>query len=737
MLPGTRIRLTIEAIPEGEGEPARVLYRTEHRLPAEARRPERALARVTARLSNLVDRARRALLPAQGRLAAPLRLDGALFLLALVVYTATRLFRLEDWPIYFFTDEANQTLLAWAFVRDGFRDQFKTFFPTYFRNVYQFNLSTSVYAQIIPYLLFGRSIFVTRATAALLTLPGAAAVGLALRDAFHKRLWWAGVFALSLTPAWFLHSRTAFETTMMVSFFACAIYFYLRYRSGNPRALYAAVVMAGLAFYSHAAGQIVVVSTAVVLLLSDLRYHLQHRRQMAVAALLVVLVALPYVRFQVTHPGQTIDHLYRLDSYWLQDIPLREKLLRLARNYGIAISPAYWYLPNERDLPRHLMRGYGHISIGSAPFALLGLVLLLRRVREGVPRALLLTTLTAPLGGIVAGVGITRVLAFTAPVAVITGLGFAEAGEWLSRRIRYGILAPLLFALLSLLSLLMLRDALTHGPTWYSDYGMGGLQYGAKQIAEAVQEIEAEQPGRPIFISPTWANGTDLVMAFLLPTGLPVQTINAGPFLQEQRDLSDTMLFVLTGPEYEDLLANPKAAGVTVERVLPYPDGRPGFYFVHWHYSDQAAALFEQERLARQRPVQAEVVIGGETVRVEHSYLDMGEIKNVFDGDVRTLARGYEANPFRLVLRFARPRSVSGLRLTTGSMDYELTLRLFASDESAPVEYVETYRGLPGDPTVEVRFDRGPERIVRMELGIRNINEGDRAKIHLRELVLQ
>ncbi len=738
---GTRLRVTVESLPEGgQGRRPEVLFQMEETVaevvPAEARPSGAGRLGVWAssfaqRLSGSFAIRSRPFRP--GRLT----LDTGLFVLALVVYAATRLIRLEDWPIYFFTDEANQTLLALAFVRDGLRDQFGTLFPTYFRNVYQFNLSTSVYAQVIPYLLFGLSISVTRATAALLTLPGAAAIALSLRDAFRMRFWWVGVFALSLTPSWFLHSRTAFETTMMVSFYACALYFYLRYRSGTPRAFYGAVVMAGLAFYSHAAGQIVVVSTALVLLLSDLRYHLQHRRQLALAALLVALVALPYLRFQITHPGQTVDHLYRLDSFWLQDIPPREKVLRLLDNYAIGISPTYWYIPNERDLPRHLMRGYGNISIWSAPFAFLGLIYLLRRVKEGAPRALLLALLTSPLGGVVAGVGITRVLAFTAPVAVITSIGFAEFGEWLARKIRYSVLAPVSFAVLTLLSFLMLRDAVERGPTWYSDYGMGGLQYGAKEIAEAVREIQETQPGRPIFISPTWANGTDLVMTLLLPPGLPVKTGNAAPFLQEQQDLSEDMLFILTEPEYQDLLSDPKAADVTVERVLPYPDGQPGFYFVRWHYSEQAASLFEQERLERQRPVKAEVVIGGETVQVEHSLLDMGEILHAFDGDVRTLARGYEANPFRLVLVFSHPRAASGLKLTTGSMDYELTVRLFESEGAEPVVYHETYSGLPGDPTVEVMFDRGPQRVVRMELAIRNVNEGERAKIHLRELVLE
>jgi hypothetical protein len=28
----------------------------------------------------------------------------------------------------------------------------------------------------------------------------------------------------------------------------------------------------------------------------------------------------------------------------------------------------------------------------------------------------------------------------------------------------------------------MLRDALVNGPTWFKDYGLGGMQYGADQI---------------------------------------------------------------------------------------------------------------------------------------------------------------------------------------------------------------------------------------------------------------
>ena len=45
--------------------------------------------------------------------------DLLLFLLALLIYALTRFIQLEDFPIYFFTDEAVQTILASVFVRDG------------------------------------------------------------------------------------------------------------------------------------------------------------------------------------------------------------------------------------------------------------------------------------------------------------------------------------------------------------------------------------------------------------------------------------------------------------------------------------------------------------------------------------------------------------------------------------------------------------------------------------------
>jgi len=105
--------------------------------------------------------------------AWPHSLGMTLFGLAISIYLLTRLVGLSAFPIYFFSDEANQTILAQDLVRDNFKSTNGEFLPTYFYNVDKYSLSASVYLQVLPYLVIGKSVFVTRATSVLVTLLAA------------------------------------------------------------------------------------------------------------------------------------------------------------------------------------------------------------------------------------------------------------------------------------------------------------------------------------------------------------------------------------------------------------------------------------------------------------------------------------------------------------------------------------------------------------------------------------
>jgi hypothetical protein len=673
-----------------------------------------------------------------------LPLDTILFTGTLLVFALTRFIGLVDFPIYFFTDEAIQTVQAANLIHHGFRDAAGQLLPTYFQNGDYFNLSVSVYAQVLPYWIFGYSIFVTRGVSVLVALSGAAAVGLILKQFFQVRWWWAGTLLLSITPAFFLHSRTAFETVIGVSMYAWALYFYLRYRYRGPRSLPLALLFGALCFYAYSPAQIVVVVTGILLLMSDARYHWQTlRRQpllLTVSIVFLIVLAAPYLKFQSQRPAESYYHLRILDSYLLKPaLTTGEKLQTFLSEYTYGLSPAYWYLPNDHDLIRHVMKGYGHIFLATLPFMLIGLAICLKRWRSSAHRALLIALLVAPAGSALVQVQIYRELIFVVPAALITTLGLVKVLELLLKRLSYRTIALGLFAVLSTVNFLMLYDALNNGPRWYTDYHIGGLQYGGKEIFSAVKEYLKQAPDDRVIVSPTWGNGTDVLQWFFLPDDPRVQMGNIDAYREYKLDLPDNVVFVMTPDEWERAQSDGKFTNQREVRApLTYPDGRDGFYFVKLNYSPQAATLFEAEQVARHQLVREQFELGGQTIDVQHSQLDMGVLSDLFDGDPYTLVRTLADNPAIIELTFAEPQVLTGLELTTATMDYTATVKLTPADGSAPQVYTRDFIRLGSDPTVDFAFDpapTGPIKTLRLE--VKGLDQPSDAHIHIREIKLK
>jgi len=74
------------------------------------------------------------------------------------------------------------------------------------------------------------------------------------------------------------------------------------------------------------------------------------------------------------------------------------------------------------------------------------------------------------------------------------------------------------------------------------------------------------------------------------------------------------------------------------------------------------------------------------------------------------------------------------VKVTTGSMDLRLTIKLYPADGSSPVIFEQVFTGLPSDPTVELAFDPSTAPVDKLRLEILNINDTDTAKVHLREI---
>jgi hypothetical protein len=747
--PGARVRLTVESLTDGitvvtdSLSPTTV---TKTRIPSPARRSPLAMP---APLAQAGANFGLALAAGWTRLRAALRvmpLATWLFIGAGVIYLATRFYALEDFPIYFFTDEAVHANLAADFIRDGLHNYDHEFLPTYFSLGPSFGLnSVSVYLQVIPYLVFGKSIFVTRAVSVLVTLFGAAMVGLTLRDIFKVRYWWAGVLLLSIAPTWFFHSRTAFEYIEVASFYAGFIYFYARYRCDAPRYLYAAVVLGALVFYTHGLGQILMLTTAGLLFLTDWPYHWRNRAVVVRGLGLAVLLALPYFRYTLSHPSTFQAQLRQRDSYWaLNSVPLSEKITRFVSEYLYGLSPGFWYLPdNGRDLARHVMKGYGNLFWPTLPLALLGLWQAIVNFRSPAHRVVLIALLASPVASALVAIGVPRMLWFVVPATVLTGLGLSASLEWLQRwRLPRAAVAVGVFVVLAGFNIYMLRDALVNGPLWFRDYTLDGMQYGAKQLfGEAIPQILAHDPNAQVKVSPSWANGTDLFVPFFLSpeqqSRVQLQSIDYYAY-DKRPDLTPNTLLVMMAREYEQTANDPKFTDIRVEQILPYPDGTTGFYFVHLAYSPAADDIFAAAEAARRQPVEEQVTLDGQDVTVTHSQFGAGRIQDTLDGDTFTVVRGLQDNPLFFEFRFPQPRTITGLGLTLGSLDnFTVLVKLTAPGASDPVAYSETFKGLPPDPHVDLAFDKGPQQVSTIRIEIKNNLAGESAQIHVREIVFK
>ncbi|MBA4384205.1 MAG: hypothetical protein C0410_05680 [Anaerolinea sp.] len=657
--------------------------------------------------------------------------------LALVVYLVTHFIGLDSYPIYFFTDEAVQTVLAADMVRDGFQNYQGEFLPTYLVNGGQYNLGTSVYAQVLPWLMFGKSIWVTRGTSVLITLLAALAIGLMLKNNLKSSFAFAGILILCITPTWFLHSRTAFEVAIAVSFYAAFLYCYLQYRQGKPKYLYAAVTFGALCFYSYSPAQMVMAVTALLLLLTDIRTHIKNWETVLIGLGLTAVLALPYIRFIVQHPEENLRHLQILDSYWIQAIPFSEKIGLYFKEYLKMINPLYWFMPNQIDLERHIMKGYGHLLRWTLPFYVLGFGVALRKIAKPEFRIFLIATFASPAGAALAGAAVTRSLFMVIPAIMLTAIGLDQLMQWIEKiKVPKKVLIGIIFIGLSAFSGFMLRDALVNGPLWFSNYGLGGQQFGAKQIFGEIKQMLKENPKQEIFLSPSWANGTDVLARFFFDDPLPFEMGSIDGYLFEKREINPNKIFILIPEEMDKARASNKFKSVDALRTLNYPNGEAGFYFVHLQYVDNVDAIFAEELNARNILTETEVTDAqGRKLKVGNSSLDMGPIYNVFDGDGNSLIRTDEINPMQLQITPLDPLLLNRVVIRIGGTASTVTIQITPTNGSTVEELVEI---IPeGNSIRDITFTlEKPVTATQISINILNTNDGDRAHVHLWEVSL-
>jgi hypothetical protein len=204
--------------------------------------------------------------------------------------------------------------------------------------------------------------------------------------------------------------------------------------------------------------------------------------------------------------------------------------------------------------------------------------------------------------------------------------------------------------------------------------------------------------------------------------------------------LDDKTLFVMTPQEYNIVRETEKFTDIRVEKIFPFPDGSPGFYFVHLRYVEGIDEIFAAEKALRQVLQKANVTIDGQNVNLRYSYLDSNfqveSIALVFDNDPYTLAKTYESNPFVIEMTFPTSRTIHGFSIIIGSANVQITLKCYAHRGATPVIY--TFKGQGTRQQPELSFDLpASTQIQILQVETLDVLSSDQAKIHIWELKLR
>jgi hypothetical protein len=262
-------------------------------------------------------------------------------------------------------------------------------------------------------------------------------------------------------------------------------------------------------------------------------------------------------------------------------------------------------------------------------------------------------------------------------------------------------------------SFFMLSDALVNGPTWFRNYGLDGMQYGARQVFRAAEQFQKQHPDLQVVITPNWTFQSEVLRRFFLPESSPIRMGTADAYLSEIKPDLERNEFVFIPDDYQKIVNSGWFKEPQVDQLLPYPDGSPGFYFVHLQYHDNVAQIAAAEKERRQRLLEQDITLDGQVVHVSYPLLDIAPIDNVFDGKLDSLIKTSEVNPLLINMEFTAVRQISSLTAHVGSETVDITVVLTGED-GAPLGTF-TQRGENGsvDGYKDVTIDFGGVKLVK------------------------
>lgn len=293
----------------------------------------------------------------------PLKLWKNNFALILIclLFLVTRLYKISEIPQSVYWDEASIGYNAYSVLTTG-RDEWGEFMPLHFRAFGEFKLPIYIYSVLVTESAFGLTPFAVRLPAVIYGLFSVIGLYLlVLKLTGNKLLSLISSYLFSITPWFFIFSRTGYEAVAGLAFFIWAIYFLLLSIKNSKFFFVISTLLFVLSAYSYNSFRIL---TPIVLGLG-LLYFLFKKKYAIVGISTLILLASMFPLYK----------LYREDSGLSRFQTVGSK--NIIRNYIKNFSPNYLFVTGDTN-PRSQIPNTGQLYYLDALFIILGIFYILK-----------------------------------------------------------------------------------------------------------------------------------------------------------------------------------------------------------------------------------------------------------------------------------------------------------------------------------------------------------------------
>lgn len=187
-----------------------------------------------------------------------------LFIVIIVLFLVTRLYKIGEIPVSVYWDEASIGYNAYSIAETG-KDEWGNFLPIHFRAFGEFKLPVYIYS-VVPFVkIFGLNEFSVRIPAVLFSLGVIILIFLLTKQLAGSTA--AGLFSsffVTISPWFFIFSRTGYEATAGLMFYLLGVYLFLSHKKNYF--IFLSIMSFILSAYSYNSFRIIIPLTILVLL---------------------------------------------------------------------------------------------------------------------------------------------------------------------------------------------------------------------------------------------------------------------------------------------------------------------------------------------------------------------------------------------------------------------------------------------------------------------------------------